>query len=239
MPDEPNKQSAPYLPFKTFLGALEALNHGVPPIIDRSIWRTQPGGVQGQIMGALRFFNLIDEANKPTENLRRLVEKREHRQKAIRALLEWSYANLIAGDLTKMTAKMLEDGIEQYGVSGETRKKAVTFFLQAARYGDLALSPYLQSQIRATPGTRRRRRKDGEESNPGSIAINAPAVASAGPSRTIELKSGGTVTVTVSINPFNLAKADRDFVFELIDKVTEYEQRILTAEKIAKAVKAS
>ncbi len=139
MPEDPSKQAAPYLPFKTFLGALEALNHGVPPLIDRGIWRTQPGGVQGQIMGALRFFGLIDEANKPTQNFHRLVEKKEHRQAAIRALLEYAYADLIAGDLTKMTAKMLEDGVEQYGVSGETRKKAVTFFLQAARYADLAL----------------------------------------------------------------------------------------------------
>jgi len=237
MPEEPSKQSAPYLPFKTFLGALDALNHGVPPLIDRSIWRTQPGGVQGQIMGALRFFNLIDEANRPTENLRRLVEKPEHREKAIRALLEWSYADLIKGDLTKMTTKMLEDGIEQYGVSGLTKKKAVTFFLQAARFGDLALSPYLQSQIRATPGTRRKRRKDEEGSNRESTAVApSPMGGQPGESQTIELKSGGSVTVTVTINPFSLEQADRTFVFDLIDKLKGYAKG---DEKAGKAVPAA
>jgi hypothetical protein len=236
MPDETNKQSAPYLPFKTFLGALEALNHGVPPIIDRSIWRTQPGGVQGQIMGALRFFNLIDDTNKPTENLRRLVEKKEHREKAIRALLEWSYADLIKGDLTKMTAKMLEDGIEQYGVTGQTKKKAVTFFLQAARFGDLAISPYLQAQIRATPGTRRKRRKDDEGSDSESIlAAPSPACGRSGESETIELKSGGSVTITVSINPFSLEQADRTFVFDLIDKLKGYAKGDSKAGKAAPA----
>jgi hypothetical protein len=220
MPEDVGKQSAPYLPFRTFLGALEALNHGVPPLIDRSIWRTQPGGVQGQIMGALRFFSLIDDGNRPTENLRRLIDKPEHREKAVRALLEWSYADLIKGDLTKMTAKMLEDGMEQYGVSGETKKKAVTFFLQAAKFADLAISPYLQSQIRATPGTRRKRRKD-EEANE-SAPTPAPTVARLGETETVQLKSGGSVSVTVSINPFSLEQADRAFVFDLIDKLKSY-----------------
>ena len=232
MPDETPRQSAPYLPFRTFLSALDALNHGVPPIIDRSIWRTQPGGVQGQIMGAMRFFNLIDEANKPTEHLKRLVEKREHRPAAIRALLEWGYAKLIAGDLTKMTAKMLEDGIEQYGVSGETKKKAVTFFLQAAKFGDLALSPYLQAQIRATPGTRRRRRKD-DDGEVVETAVGSESTGSSkGQTQTVELKSGGSVAITVDVDLITLDQSDRNFVFELIDKFKSYGK----SEKPGKAV---
>jgi hypothetical protein len=221
MPEETTRQSAPYLPFRTFLSALEALNHGVPQIIDRTIWRTQPGGTQGQIMGALRFFNMIDDFNKPTSNLLRLVEKKEHRQAGIRALLEWSYADLVKSDLTKMTAKMLEDGIEKYGVSGETRKKAVTFFLQASKFADLALSPYLQMQIRATPGTRKRRIRapEGDETSNSSTPLTPN---NEGETQTIVLKGGGTISLTVSINPFKLEKADRAFVFELIDKLTGY-----------------
>jgi hypothetical protein len=233
MTEETFKQAAPYLPFKTFSGALDALNHGVPPIIDRSIWRTQPGGIQGQIMGALRFFNLIDDANRPTENLRRLIEKREHRQAAIRALLEWGYAKLIAGDLTKMTAKMLEDGIEQYGVSGETKKKAVTFFLQAARFADLPLSPYLQAQIRATPGTRRKRARREDEGIDASPPMEAQG--SGGTTKIVTLKSGGRISLTVSIDPFSLVKDDREFVFSLIDKLSDYGRpQPVKAEKIEK-----
>ncbi len=224
MPEDSVRQSAPYLPFRTFLNALEALNHGVPPLIDRGIWRTQPGGVQGQIMGSLRFFGLIDDSNKPTQNLLRLIEKKEHRQAAIRALLEWGYADLVKGDITKMTAKMLEDGIEQYGVSGETRKKAVTFFLQAARYADMPLSPYLQSQIRATPSTRRRKRNPAEETQDFPADQSGPGTPVGGQTQRVELRSGGSISLTISINPFGLEKTDRDFVFELIDKLGEYDR---------------
>src|SRR5262249_40407549 len=121
-----------------------------------------------------------------------------------------------------------------YGVTGETRKKAVTFFLQAARFADLALSPYLQAQIRATPGTRKRRKED-----EGSIRESAPVVSShiragSGESQTIQLKSGGSVTITVSINPFSLEQVDRTFVFDLIDKLKGYGK----AERAGKAISA-
>jgi hypothetical protein len=233
MPEDNAKQSAPYLPFKTFLNALDALNHGVPPFIDRGIWRTQPGGTQGQIMGALRFFGLIDDMNRPTNHLLRLVEKKDQRQAAIRALLEWAYADLIKGDLTKMTAKMLEDGIERYGVGGETRKKAVTFFLQAAKFADLPLSPYLQMQIRATPGARKRRRVTDDDS---TYQSNGSTAASAeGQTQTVVLKSGGAVSLNVSINPFSLEKTDRDFVFEIIDKLNGYgKPQPIKTEKVEK-----
>jgi hypothetical protein len=235
MPEDAAKQSAPYLPFRTFLNALDALNHGVPQVIDRTIWRTQPGGTQGQIMGALRFFGLIDELNKPTSNLLRLVDKREHRQAAIRALLEWSYADLVKSDLTKMTMKMLEDSIQQYGVSGETRKKAITFFLQAAKFADLALSPYLQMQIRATPGTRKRRRTPEDDSASFESANGSSSSNTEAHNETIQLKSGGTVSLTVSINPFKLEKEDRVFVFELIDKLTGYgKPQPIKTEKVEK-----
>jgi hypothetical protein len=36
------------------------------------------------------------------------------------------------------------------------------------------------------------------------------------------LKSGGTVTLTAAVDLFSLNTADREFVFELIDKVQSY-----------------
>jgi hypothetical protein len=234
MPEENGKQAAPYLPFKTFMGALDQFNHGVPPLIDRGIWRTQPGGTQGLIMGALRFFDLIDDSNRPTTLLHRVVATKDNRPAAIRVMLETSYSALLTHDISKMTAKMLEDGIEQYGVSGETRKKAVTFFLQAAKYADMPLSPFLQSQIRATPGNRKRRaiRKDYDESVDSQSSMpSIPAVAD-GNTKTVDLQGGGRVSVTVSLNPFNLAKADREFVFALIDKLSDYEQQGLLEDRL-------
>ena len=40
--------------------------------------------------------------------------------------------------------------------------------------------------------------------------------------KTVHLKSGGTVTLTAAVDLFSLTAADREFVFELIDKVQSY-----------------
>lgn len=239
MADETKQAAAPYLPFKTFLSSLEAFSaHGVPPLVDRSIWRTQPGGMQGLIMGALRFFDLIDSDNRPTERLEKLVstpaDKRAH---AVRALLEHGYSDLISQDLTKMTVKMLDDAIEKYGVSGETKKKAITFFLQAAKHSDLPLSSFLQTQIRATPGTRRKRltngrsKENGEEQSSGFPDL--PSLAH-GSTKTIQLHNGGTLTLTVSVDVFTMSSDDRNFVFGLIDRLREYESQKSVAPKEGK-----
>jgi hypothetical protein len=45
-----------------------------------------------------------------------------------------------------------------------------------------------------------------------------------GKSHTVTL-SGGTVTLSLSVDPFTLTEADRRFVFELVDKVTGYGKR--------------
>ena len=50
---------APYLPFLSFKGAIEALEQGVPKKLDRTIWRTQSGIMQTQILMTFRFFGLV------------------------------------------------------------------------------------------------------------------------------------------------------------------------------------
>src|SRR3989338_9710309 len=96
---------APYLPFKTFLSAIEALELGLPKKIDKSIWRSQSGLTQGLIMGAFRFFNLVDQEDRPTVSLAVLVEEKENRNALLRQLLEQNYSELLSHDLTNMTPK--------------------------------------------------------------------------------------------------------------------------------------
>ncbi len=47
----------------------------------------------------------------------------------------------------------------------------------------------------------------------------------AGHSRSVTLKSGGTLTLSGHINILALDAADRYFVFELLDKLIEYETK--------------
>lgn len=229
MPIEPSKRVAPYLPFATFLSSLDAFTQGVPPQLDRTLWRSQSGFVQGLIMNAYRFFGLVEEAegDAATEYLLELVKNKEQRPETLRALIEAQYTDVIEDhDLSKMTMKMLETEFElHFSVSGATKQKAITFFLKAAKFAEMPLSSFLSSQLRnAAPrkkkGTKRNDLPDDEQAAilPDIIAQPPGAVC-----HSVRLKSGGTVSVTITANPFSMPADDREFVFSMIDMVQRYE----------------
>jgi hypothetical protein len=231
MRTESQQRIAAYVPFKTFLTALETLDSGgVPKQIDRKIWRSFSGLVQGQVVGAFRFLGLV-EGGAPTPDLRRLVEEKEDRPAVLRSILERSYSALVSHDLTKMTGTMLDELMENYSVSGATKRKAVTFFLQAAKYAKLPLSRFLLSQTRSSAGLRRKKK----------TGARGPAVNGGGPSppqsapnrgntKTIDLKNGVKLSLTVSADLFAMAAEDRKFLLSLVEKLEEYEGRGSEAE---------
>jgi hypothetical protein len=230
---EPAKRVAPYLPFKTFLSSLDVLSHGVPPKLDRTLWRSQSGVTQGLIMNAYRFFGLVedelaDSIDGPTEYLDQMAKHPDKRPEVLRFLIEAQYEPILARhDLTKMTLKMLEGAFEQeFSVSGGTKQKAITFFLKAAKFADMPLSPYLSSLLRATRKKRGpRQRGQGPQEN-GAEQVQVPSIASHAPDASIHrvrLISGGTLTVSITANPFKMSQEDRQFVFSIVDQLQKYE----------------
>lgn len=214
---------AAYLPFKTFLSSIEALEHGIPKKIDRTIWRSQSGVTQSQILMGLRFLHLVDDQDQPTPMLHRLVEDKDQRQATMATLLNTAYRDLIAHDPTKMTPKMLEDMMEGYNVTGDTKRKAVTFFLRAAKYAGLPMHPLLTAQMRNVAP--RRRRAPGVRQGLDATLTVTNATESdirAANTKQVSLHSGGTVTMSVSYDPFSLSAEDRQFVFDLVDKFQAY-----------------
>jgi hypothetical protein len=216
---------APYLPFKTFLGSLDPFVQGIPPKIDRSLWN-QSGFMQGLILNAYRYFHLVDANDKPTPEFQQLVKsKNEDRKKLIKKfLLDIGYPEIVLmHDLTTMTPKMLDELMEKYNVSGETKKKSITFFLQAAKFADVPLSSFLTEKIRNTGGPRRRRNGAKAEGDARIERQTIPPAGSSGTTRSVILSGGGTVALTVSVDLFSLGKDDREFVFGLIDRLQQYE----------------
>ena len=201
----------PYVPFRTFLAALETLERGCPNQLDRSVWPSSSGAIQGQLLGAFRFLGLMDEAQCPSAELRELIGKKESRRPLLRRILEKNYATLVAMDLSRTSPHQLEEAMRQYGLTGATHKKALSFFLQAAQYAGLPLSVLLRAKIRGSGGGPRQRR---------APAVEAVAAIAAG--KTVHLKSGGSVTLTTAVDLFSLSAEDRKFVFELIDRMQEY-----------------
>jgi hypothetical protein len=217
--------AAAYLPFRTFTSSVDALEHGIPKQIDRTIWRNQAGIVQSQILMALRFLGFVDDSDHPTQLLHDYVEQKEQRKQTMMKALKTAYADVIRHDLTKMTPKMLDDSFDTLGVSGDTKRKAVTFFLKAAKFADIPMHPLLAAQVRNT-GPRNKRKADrkiGDDANTAiKITTGTLSGVQASNTRSVILKSGGTVTMTLIYDPFSLSLEDRQFVFELIDKLQQY-----------------
>jgi hypothetical protein len=223
---EPIKRVPPYLPFKTFLSSLDALSHGVPPKVDRMLWRSQSGVTQGLIMSAYRFLGLVEDDDSANEYLERMV-KSNTRNTEMRTTLEAQYEPILSThDLTKMTLKMLEDEFEKnFSVSGGTKQKAITFFLKAAKFADMPLSPYLSSLLRATRKKRGPRQR-GQQENGVIEQVHAPFVPANTPEASthgVRLISGGRLTVSITANPFKMSQEDRQFVFSIVDQLQKYE----------------
>lgn len=224
------KPTPAYVPFRTFLNALDTLQHGVPSIIDRTVWPTFSGLYQSQTLGAFRFLGLIDADGKPTPDLQKLVEDKDNRQLHLRKVLERSYASLVKKDLTKMTPASFNTAVEEYGATGDTHRKVVSFFLQASKYAGLPLSPYILKQARTVHVPRKRR---AQNSDPGGryvpeirgIADNQGQQPT-GPTKTIELDRGVTLTLATSADTFAMATEDRAFVMKILGEIEDYEAQI-------------
>jgi hypothetical protein len=202
-------QPAPYVPFKTFLAALESLEKGLPGQVDRSLWPSYSGAIQGQLLGALRFLGLIDEAHAPTPELADLATRPEARRALLRKLLERSYSTLAGIDLSRASPRQFEEAMRQYGLTGATHRKSVSFFLQAAQYAGLPLSPLLKQRTRTAAAGHRR-----------PVSAEAPRPMS----RTVHLRGGGVLTLTAAVDVFSLSEEDRALVFDLVDRLQAYEK---------------
>jgi hypothetical protein len=223
-----------YLPWKTFTNTLAALAQNMPNRIDRSAFPGQSGATQNQLLVAFKFFGLIHDDGRPTEALLAVAVADEAAQKnALRKLIEQKYARLIALNLMKTTpAEFAETMSAAYNVTGDTRLKATRFFLNAAAYLGIAVSPLLLRDRTKTIGngtvTRKRRvprpRLEEQGDDDGDEDEEDRPESPAAESRSVQLRSGGTLTLAATTKFMSLSSADRNFVFGLIDKLEEYEK---------------
>lgn len=113
----------------------------------------------------------------------------------------------------------LERSLISFGVGSKVAKNARQVLFRSAKqagYFELSADRLTAPPIRATeqPPEAPRDGKNGGGGNHGT-----------GTSRQVQLKSGGTLTVSASADFFQLNVEDRRFVFELIDKLEEYEKK--------------
>jgi len=221
-------KSAVYVSWTTFKNSVEGLVQGIPNQIDRSTFPGLSGGVQSQLLAGMKFMGLITDDDKPTPALHALAVADENKRKEkLKEILQERYSAIFALDLLKATPQQVSDKMaEAYNVSGDTREKAIRFFLFAVGYVGIQVSRFIKipGAPTTTNGTRTKRRatrtktaQDPEDDDP----IDPQTT---GTSRIVLLKSGGTLTLAASIDLFKMSPSDRTFVFGLIDKLDSYEK---------------
>lgn len=155
MTDEATPSRAPiYVSYLTFANLLDWLNEvgTLPSEFDRSFWGPKFSGSTGtQLMTGLRFLGLLDEQRVKPLLEQLALANTEDRKALIADLLREAYGRELVDNLPKMTPKMLGDAFKNLGTTDATHKKALSFFINAAKAVDLPVPSTIAKQARNRP----------------------------------------------------------------------------------------
>lgn len=230
----------PYLPFATFLSGVQNLrDQGLPDPVDRTAWRTKSGADQSSLMSAFKFLGLINEDGRTQDALRALEAVdggSEDEKRVLLDVLQARYPAVFALDLKTATPGQLNEAFRSFG-DFSTLSRAVRFFLKAASYCGVAMSPRLATDLRERRGrsgskgsnengtTRRRRKSRTPEAPPPPPPPPAARTVSGDAMKTVTLSDvGGTLTLAATFNTFLLEGEERNLVFKMLDLMSELEK---------------
>jgi hypothetical protein len=155
----------PYFAFKTLTNMIVSMEeHGPPNRVDRSFLKGMSGAGQTQFIAGLKSLGLINDAGEVQPRLVSLVNVPDERPARIGQMLRERYPEAVELGKGNATTGELVDVFAEYGVRGDTARKAIAFYLQAAAYaGDVPVSPNFrtpQVQRSGTPKTKKVRRAE-------------------------------------------------------------------------------
>ena len=160
--DAETKQMPPaYFAFKTLTNMIVKMEeHGPPNRVDRTFLTGMSGAGQTQFIAGLKSLGLIDEDGAVQPRLADLVNRPSDRPALIGQLLREKYPEAVELGKTNATTGELVEIFNGYGVQGDTARKAIAFYLNAAKYaGDIQLSPNFKTpSVRTGNGPKKRGR---------------------------------------------------------------------------------
>lgn len=211
--------------WSTFLNTIEKMASDLPARLDRSYLGSQSGNVQTYLIAAFKTFGLVEEDGTVQPALKELVEADADRPALIAALLTRCYPTLVSLGNTNSTAGQLAEAFSEAfpSLTGESRTKAIRFFLSAAAYSGVKTSPHWKAPKAPSRsnGKPRAPRQRTNSANSGSSSRTPPA-GDPPRSRSVNLRSGGTVTLSYSVDLFTLSDEDDEFIRGLISAVRGY-----------------
>jgi hypothetical protein len=218
----------------TLTNFVETHRRTLPRRMDRSMMKSVSGSDQARILGALDFLDLTRDNGRPTHKFEALRDAGEDESglKAVWAdIVRQAYPLMFEDfDLSSATQAMIDERFrDEFSIQGDTVRKAVAFFLALARLAEIPLSTYVKATRPRGPGRPPGSQKRGpatakkpKDAPPATTTVEEPAH---GTTRTVALRNGaGSVSVTVSLDLWELEGEDRAFVFGLMDDLKTYEK---------------
>lgn len=218
----------PYIAFKTLVDIVERMEREEPPTrVDPTYLDSYAGGYRPTVISNLQTLGLLKKTGEPTETLLALVIADEaERKNLIAQLLKTQYSDVFVLGTNSTQGQFLEV-FSHRGAQGDTRRKAVSFFLKGCTYADLATGTHWKTPPASTSGTKRKAtpRRDALEGEKDRADEQKDVQPRGEDVATVRLRSGGTLTLALDGNSLVMPKDDRNFVFSIVDLMQEYEQR--------------
>lgn len=161
------KWTPPYVSFKSLMYIITKMEtEGMPPRIDRSYLQTFAGGYQTQIIAALRSLDLVDAKGEVQPSFTEIVEDGDRRAEHIAKLVRRFYPEPVRLGTINATQMQLEEAFRDHGISGDTLRKSIAFYLAAAKYGQVPVSKNFRvPSVTSADGRRSTKRKPGRPRN--------------------------------------------------------------------------
>jgi hypothetical protein len=167
-------QKPPYVAYATFTNFLESLKGtGIPDRIDRSFLTGLSGQSQSSLLAALKFFGLITNDGNPLPALKEVVD---NRQAALGKLVRENYAFIFDGKFNVMAAteSQYKEKFSEKDVTGDTNRKALSFFTMICETAGISISPHLKGQRTAASNGSSSPRRTKRRTSVNTDPINPP-----------------------------------------------------------------
>lgn len=224
---------APYAPPATLMSVVNrhrqvAIPHFDVPTLERI-------GVSESLaprtMQALRLLDLVSEEGNPTPAFEALRKSATPDfQGALASVVRDAYGPVFSiVDPTTATVSQIEDAFRHFSPAGQ-RGRMVTLFvglmIEAGMRDDNSKRQIPQKQRPASVRNAARLPERAKSVAPPEVPVSERSALSrggAGDTYRVQLRSGGSVSVVMDVNLFELSVEDRQFVIDLVDQFKEYD----------------
>jgi hypothetical protein len=215
--------SPPYnVPWRTLESTVEKIAADLPNKVDRSYLGSVSGSVKSYLISAFKGFGLITDDLFVTDTLKALATEPDRRPQIVGDLLTRFYPAAATLGTTNATQGELESAFAEMfpNVSGESRTKAIRFYLSAAEFAGIPRSPLWKSPKAGASGPRRGRPK--KQNGPTTAPAGPAPTSSAQSLRQFVLPSGRRLTISIDSDVLALDRQERKFVMGIVDQIEEH-----------------